>query len=324
MSAIIESTQPPLSNKGGNTPDKYRLPDASMVAINLDWLRYTVQYNTTLSEADNLRIAIPRFPQFQLTGEEQHNGRGFNRAQKLSIGVIHWHTQKPDQGVSVELSGGDLRDSRSSQIADMDLLQHVKSVLGKVSTMDSAIDVYNYSADPDDIIRYRDRDELKTTVRSIGKYDSSQKHAGHWKHAKTVYVGSPTSERQIKVYNKAAQLGINGDWVRIEMRWRGPYARAAHSAMLKYGIHETTRSAILAMVDFKARWWKVAMSGPLADIEPIGRKDTRTLEWLMGAVLNTLDRELSAERMRNERELFNAFDDVLSKYRPKIDVRREM
>lgn len=316
MTAIqtsIESTQPPLYNNGGTTPHQIKVPELPAIAINLDWLRYTSAYNPALSEADNLRIAMPRFAEFKLTGEELANGRGFNRAQQMTIGVIHWHSARPEQGVSVELTGRDLGASRIAAIADEALLGHVSSIGGRVSTMDSAVDVYNHKANPNDILNAKSRDELRTHVKSIGRFESTQRRkSGEWKHAETVYVGSPTSERQIKVYNKGAQLGLDADWVRIEMRWRGNYARAAHRAMLQFGIEETTRAAIVSMVDFDTRWWRTAMSGDLAEIEPVSHPETKTIEWLLGAVYNTLERELDKEHCNV----------LLAKYAPLIDRHR--
>lgn len=314
------NAKPPASNKGGNTLDKPSIPDHPTVSIQLDWLRYSVAYNPNLSEGDNLRVAMPRFPEFSLTGEEQQNGRGYNRAQKLTIGVIHWHDANPAQGISVELTGSDLAQSRKADIEELDLLRHVAALYGKVSTMDSAIDVYRHNARPRDILTARDNDTLRTSVKDIGEYANTKLSGGVWRKADTVYVGSPKSDRQMKVYNKAAQVGIPGDWIRIEMRWRGPFARAAHQAMLNHGIAETTRAAVLSMVDFDARWWRVALTGPLADIEPVGRKETKTLDWLMGAVLNTLDRELHYEQDRGERELYDAFEAVIAKYARRRDI----
>lgn len=293
IQTISESSQPPLYNNGGNTLNRINIPKTPTVAINLDWLRYTSAYNSALSEADNLRIAIPRFSEFQLTGEELANGRGFNRSQKLTIGVVHWHTTQPDQGVSVELTGQDLGAARNALITDEALLAHIALVAGRISTMDSAIDIYNHKSRPDDVMDFKARGELRTSVKSMGKFESTQRRkSGQWKHAETVYVGSPASERQIKIYNKGAQLGLDADWVRIEMRWRGKYAAAAHRAMLRSGIEETTRAAIISIVDFDAQWWRVAMTGELAEIEPVSRPNTKTLEWLMGTVYNTLEREM--------------------------------
>lgn len=308
-----ESTQPPTSNKGGNTLNELTIPTLPGVSINLDWLRYTSVYNPAISEADNLRIAMPRFAEFKLTGEELPNGRGFNRAQQLTIGVVHWHTTQPDQGVSVELTGRDLGASRQAAIPDESLLAHIAAIHGRVSTMDSAVDVYNHRANPNDILLAKERGELRTNVKSIGQYKSTQKRkSGQWKHAETVYIGSPSSERQMKVYNKGAQLGLDADWVRIEMRWRGLYARAAHVAMLQYGIEQTTRSAILSMADYDGRWWRAAMDGDLAKIEPISRPETKTLEWLLGVVFNTLERELDGQHK----------DVLIGKFAPLIDKHR--
>lgn len=308
---VNESTKPPLSNKGGNTLDK-PIKDAAKIAVNLDWLRYSAKYDTSQSEYDNLLVAMPRHPAFHLTGEMLDNARGYDRAMQLSIGVIHWHSERPEQGVSVELSGSALAASRDAGAADLDLLHHVSAIDGNVSTMDAAIDLYNMSADAFDVIRSRDDGTIRTTASMIGTQQSTKRTREGWLAGDTVYIGSPKSDRQVKIYNKAAEQGIAGkDWTRIEMRWRGRHARAAHSAMLLFGIGETVRKAVLSMVQIPYDWFHEAMNGNLADIEPTRRKETNTKDWLLGIVLGVLERELMNERAQEGTELFDAFDAIL-------------
>lgn len=306
-----DNPKAPLYNNGANGPIP-TIPAGKVVSACLDWLRYTVPYNTALESADNLRIALPRDPAFTLTGEMVANGQGYDSAMKLSHGVIHWHTKRPEQGVSVELGGAALAGARAARVQEMFILQHITNVNGHVSTMDGALDVYNHDAYEGDVMLLFDEGCLQTTAREIGPYRKARKVGREWQDSGTVYVGSPKSPRQIKIYNKAAEQHLDGvDWVRIEMRWRGRHARAAHQAMLQYGIAPTIRKAIITMLNADVEWFQNAVTGDLAEIEPVRRLDTDTRQWLLDTVAPVLERELMLERAKGQRALYDAFDALL-------------
>lgn len=43
---------------------------------------------------------------------------------------------------------------------------------------------------------------------------------------RTIYIGSPKSEKRVRVYDKSAEQGVPGQWVRIELQLRGDAAKA--------------------------------------------------------------------------------------------------
>lgn len=307
------TNQPPLSNKGGNIPPNGN--EKKQITVNLDWLRYTARYLAELPERANLQLAIPAYPVFFLTGSMTGNSRGYNRAMELSIGVIHWHTDHPEQGVSVELQGGALREARAAGVPDMALLQHIAGIGGHVSTMDAALDLHNFGADPMAIIALRDSGELRTKARQVGHYDSSARYHGGWRRGDTVYLGSPKSDQQIKVYNKAVEQGVDGDWIRFEVRWRDAKARNAHKAMLKSGIAATVRAALSNTIELPFSWWADLLAGEIADIEPVGRVEGDTRAWLIKQCLPAMKRELLSEHLDGESILLDAINEVLATFK---------
>lgn len=306
-----DKTQAPLSIKGANAPIN-PIPSEPTIAINLDWLRYSYFPAATLTIGDALRIALPRHPAFYLTGEVIPNAKGYDTAQRLSIGVIHYHTKHAAEGISVELSGSALGEMRKAGCTEVFTLEHIQAIAGKVSTMDSAIDCYNLDANFRDILDLDAAGSLETSARMVNEFSGRERIAGENVVHGGVYIGSPKSPRQIKVYDKAREQGkIGVDWTRIEMRWRGRHARAAHDAMLKYGIAETTRKAILSMVNPDIEWFQHAMRGGLAIIEPVRRLETDTKKWLIDIVLPVLERQLMKERAEGGTEIYDAFDKIL-------------
>lgn len=305
------SNQAPLSSKGANAPNDATLA-VKEIAVNLDWLRFTVPYDETLEQSANLRRAIPQHAAYTLTGEMLPNGKGYDSAMQLSIGVIHWHTKLASQGMSVELSGSSLSQSRKHGVADLFLLQHIQATLGHVSTLDSAIDVYNHDADFRDILLLDDLGSLETTVRDVHGYQGRRRTKTDVQSEGTAYIGSAKSPKQIKVYDKAAEQGqVGKDWTRIEMRWRGKHARAAHQAMLKFGIASVTQKAVKAMCNADIQWWQEAVNGDIAVIEPVRRPETNTVDWLIDLTAPVLERELEKERAEGGTRLYETFSRIL-------------
>lgn len=290
-----------------------KMPEIGSV---LDWCRYTVNINPNLDEKTNLQAALPAHPAYALTGDALPNAKGYDSALRLTIGTIHWHTEVASQGISVQFTGSDLAVSRYQGLPDDLLLGEIARLGGRISTMDAALDLYGVPGKPRDIIRARDAGRIKTHIRHIGYYETGEYSEGKWQPAGTVYIGSPKGKRQIKIYDKAAEQGINTQWIRLEMRWRASYAQMAHAAMLKYGIANVTQSAIKGMFSSNIRWLSAALTGVPAYIEPVRKKRGDTELWLLRQVLPTLERELERERGSTQRTLYNAFSKLLWKYSP--------
>jgi len=197
-------------------------------------------------------------------------------------------------------------------VADIFLLEHVQNVGGKVSTMDSAVDVYNSGGSHRDVIAHRDAGTLRTTARYVGEAAFTKRHGDTWDAEGTVYVGSPKSPRQIKVYDAFKKHGGTvKDWIRVEIRWRGRHAQSAHKAMLEFGIADVTRKAILSMLDLDTEWFQHAMKGGLVVIEPVRRLETDTVKWLLDVVAPVLERNLMKERAEGGTAIYSKYDAIL-------------
>lgn len=65
---------------------------------------------------------------------------------------------------------------------------------------------------------------------------------------RTIYVGAPSSERRVRIYEKGIQLGENPDWIRVELQYR-PNNRNAKAWAYQAGLDALANSskAFLAM-----------------------------------------------------------------------------
>lgn len=280
------------------------------VDVHLDWLRYSVAWDHGLSEMDNVLDALPPFTFFRLSEAEASIGQGYNRGRELNAGMVFWHSERHEQGVSVQMSGLDLQEARNAGIAELDLLMALQRKNAKITTLHSCINIHNAGARVLDVVEAHDAGLLKTRARQIGVYSSTAKVRQEWKAGDTVYIGSPKSGIQIRIYNKAAEQRTDGDWIRVEIVFRGIYAETAHASMCKYGIPSVTRMAIQKQADFSAAWWVYGMRGGISPSMQVKRKERGTYTWLKNVVVPAWRREIVAESAQNSDaalELLEAF-----------------
>jgi len=238
------------------------------------------------------------------------------RGRKLNAGSITWHTDHHEQGIGVMHTGEQLQDIRKSVLTEDKYLKWIAARAGRASTIDACINVHNLQADPYDIIRARDSGELVTRARMIGLYSGSTKVGDKWLPADTVYIGSAKSAIQVTVYNKAAQLEQAGDWIRIEITWRGKHAQSAQAAMVKSGIGPVTRAAIHHQLALSAEWWLSAMLGDTSLPETVRKATGGRFAWLRGSVLSALEKEIDAQRSQNSDEIYEIFVAFMERKRP--------
>jgi hypothetical protein len=272
--------------------------------------------NTTEERA--LSHARYPLPPFDYTGEIFTPGQGYNRGRKLNAGSITWHTEHKEQGIGVMHTGQELQEIRKSSLTEHEYLKWIASRGGKVSTMDACINVHNEQADPMDIIRARDTGTLRTRARHIANYSGSTKVGDKWLPSDTVYIGSVKSAIQVMIYNKAAEQEVDGDWIRIEITWRGKHAQAAHTAMLTSSIGAVTRAAIRHQVGVSSAWWQSAMLGEVSMPETVKKAIGGRQKWLLESVLSALEKEIDDERQRNDDTVYNAFSSLIARKRQQV------
>ena len=82
---------------------------------------------------------------------------------------------------------------------------------------------------------YAGADELIQSLEPSGRYQALRYHAVN-RRGHTLYVGAPTSNARLRVYNKTAEAGISApdgsELVRYEMQFRDKYADAGYRALL--------------------------------------------------------------------------------------------
>jgi len=203
------------------------------------------------------------------------------------------------------MTGDDMRGIIGIAYPQRELLEWVVMHCKGLSRMDLAIDIHDNGAKPWDILAAWDDDRMHTPASLVTEINSYTRNGdGSTTVCPTLYVGSRSSERQLRIYDKAKQMGVDGPWIRVEIQLRHERALNIAKAALQDGITETTQAAIRAFCGVDGvRWWDESMNGPVVDFEAIGRRDTNTEKWIYESVMPTMKRVIEAQRIRGENTL---------------------
>lgn len=193
------------------------------VTITLDWISFTFKETTRESNAwfakyANSETATPATPR-----------HGYSGACKEENGILHmWNLEREEMGHHVILSGSCLRDVIEYRgISQQALLQEIVNSGASITRLDLAKDAKDVYVDYDDIWSDLERGNYTGSAQKTARMQGSDG-------GDTIYVGSRTSDRFMRLYDKAAQTG-NADilWSRLEIEYKGMVARAVSTLLVQ-------------------------------------------------------------------------------------------
>lgn len=193
-----------------------------MINITIDWIAITFkEYDNDASQfmayhalAGKTVSATPR--------------NGYTAAVRDENGVLRmWHNYRPDMGVHVIFAGSALRSIfERSSVQPREILSNAQDLGGRVTRLDLAKDATAEAVNMEKIWNSLEAGKFRGTARKHAQMRGLK--AGH-----TIYIGSRTSERFIRLYDKASEQNIGGlDWKRLELELKGQCARAAATAIV--------------------------------------------------------------------------------------------
>lgn len=255
----------------------------------IDWLAYTHHWNTA---------ALQSFR------------NGYDAAALASIITGHytsWIPQKPRNGYSVVVSAADRpglcvmasepnspmgvhvswAGSALAEVEPRSILRHALAAGAIVRRIDLAIDVPE-ALDPFDLFTDLEAERAATTSR---KHQLIQSDSG-W----TVYVGSRTSEKFLRIYDKQAEAGLDKPLTRVELECKGDYAEGIAQHVDAEGYHGFP-AIIRGFCDFpeNGRWTHHLTSPTLSAGIPKKEKTSDTKRWLMESVSPALAKVLAQD-----------------------------
>lgn len=187
----------------------------------------------------------------------------------LGTGVILWNNERLEMGVHVELTSKALATYAAA--TDNNLYSILLDAMGqgaKFKRIDICSD--NYTLHISTVIKAMEQGNVVTRSRDISlmqKYKRSDKVC--YPEGATLYIGSPTSDRRVRFYDKAAEQGLAGTvWTRAEVQLRDDLAHQTVIALLSPSGTDLEQ-VISSAVDFRLQddvnttrrtrcdWWEV-------------------------------------------------------------------
>lgn len=255
------------------------------VTSTVDWLSFTVEWerlrkNDWLTH-DAQMVACERLLETNAAFRRDVPLHGYEDCWVApDLGKARIMVSRPggSMGVHVQLPGQALQ-----ALGVEKALRICRELGGKVSRIDVAVDCKGQS-DASDVYGSHLSGGMVTRAQRVNMVVGTE--------GNTVYVGSRTSERFLRVYDKAAQMKIEGNWTRIEMECKGDRAKW----IAGYVTTEGLRGVGALIADFVdcpgVDWYHDALHREHVEIgTPQGKKMTDTRAWLMGTVAKTLAKE---------------------------------
>lgn len=164
-----------------------------------------------------------------------------------------------------------------------------------VKRIDVALDVKPGSIDIRELARMTD----------IGHYVSKSTSAMYintlGEKGETLYIGAPSSKIRLRIYDKAAEQGLDEDWTRIELQVRGKQAHDLRDRIVSASDNTVIIApAIRAFCDFpESREYQQVLGRKSDGLSPPQPSETDTRAWLLTTVISALSRELARDEAGN-------------------------
>jgi DNA relaxase NicK len=188
---------------------------------------------------------------------------GYNGGMGATHARLFWHSENRRQNIGVVMTGEDMRSVLAVPMPHEALLRWCVAKSKKISRLDFALDIFDSAANPHDILDAWKTGKATTPAQKVMDFTSYAKDTdGNAVAAPTVYVGARQSDRQLRIYDKAKQMGVDRPWVRVELQVRDDRAWHLAMAMVRYGISRAGQQALRDYVAIpELRWWVDAVSG---------------------------------------------------------------
>jgi hypothetical protein len=210
--------------------------------------------------------------------------------------ILMTNPGRPEMGAHLLWQGQACDDCPMDQ---KDLIGHLVDANFSFTRIDLAVDAMNFGLRPQQATEELNNGRCKTRAK-LSPTHSDPRDPGY-----TQSIGKKTSEISLKLYDKAVEMGIDGDYTRIELTVR--QKRADHAA--RQIVRGTDyRAMVVSFADFPQwREWKLVMDAIPVKL-PSERKETNTERWLLDACAPALARVIY---FASNTEFYERFKDAV-------------
>lgn len=236
---------------------------------------------------------------------------GYTSGGKHTTGVRVFHSDKRvDMGYHIQYSGSALRRVEEyNGTTAMDVLDHHVDEKHHFSRLDIALDMINTGVVVDYFENAFLQQKAITRIKTAAKTQSLT-HEGH-----TFYIGSQKRKKKlVRVYDKAAEQGLKGDWVRVETQIMGIPATVAAKTIHDSQSKQTAMAGVMKDIcDFPTivQWSEVMENIQAVEIGSISSEKGDTRKWLIEQCVPALAKELTLDS-----SFWGEFCDALKNHMP--------
>lgn len=209
-----------------------------------------------------------------------HNG--YTSAMMSETGIlVMGNPDRADMGVHIVMSGGTLANNELVGITTKSVIDFVVNDEHRMSRLDIAIDARESGLEVETLAQYADNDQWKTKARSAPYIDDKKKQG------KTLYVGSMQNRTKLfRVYDKAIEQNVIGDWKRYELALYGQHAiSSAKMASDTDNLESLIQGLIKGFIDFPSdKTYQEIMSSDAIKLAVPQKEQGNTEKWLLSQV----------------------------------------
>jgi len=219
------SNTPPLNTE---TPT---IPEENQILI--DWLEFTMPDDFRIRERFRSLEYYLKTPGCEMV-QSDRGMHGYRTQYRIGRAIILMDGSE-SMGVHVILSGQALRELKNSPL---DVLHWLLHHAGRVTRIDLALDNVTGELTLARINRAVRSGAVTCRAKTYRRMESGLISTGQVT-GETLYFGSAKSDTQYRIYDKAAEQGLQGHWVRCEGQYRHENAQRVaqliHDARLDVG-----------------------------------------------------------------------------------------
>lgn len=250
----------------------------------VDWISATVKlsdvslYPYWMDEMRGWAEKLSLIPRDRfLPGKGRYGYEVSMRDKQTGAIVLFPHMKRHDMGIHIDMPG-----QACAEVCGLHLLKELLEMDATFSRVDATLDVHAGGMSIEALRR-----EV-TDGKAITKAQSHQYVLSNM--GETLYIGSVTSDKRLRIYDKAAERGIDADWKRIELQARGDSADALGQYLGIEGLAGIPR-VIRAFCDFSDMVWQEAMGGVPGETLETDKKSPNRRRWLIGRVAKSVATE---------------------------------
>lgn len=240
-----------------------------MISLTIDWLSFTIKDETN---AHGYYLAnccpdkeTPVTPKF-----------GYTNGFTCPPGILRFtNLARPDMGTHYVYSGSTLAALYQAEVTPFAVLREALRWNARITRLDLAKDAIDERCDLESIWQNIQAGHYTGSAQAHSRVQSD--NGGY-----TIYIGSRSSEKFIRLYDKGAETHSVQNWKRLELELKGDVAKNIAKALNQADVHVggVFDTILAGMCSIACQSWQLFRSGDIPIGIPKFEKQTDRETWV--------------------------------------------